>query len=393
MIVPSPLLPFANMIRITGAVALAILALGFLSSCCEPGARASSVAPTKDAPRQTVGHVILISCDGVRPDAVTFLGKEKAPTFHRLIAEGSHTKNARTDADMTVTLPNHTSMITGRGVKGLNGHNWTSNGTPKLREQLHRNKKKYLESIFDVAHDHGLRTGLYASKVKFLLYDRSYSERWARADTTGKDNGKDKIDRYLHLDNTEKLIDEYLKAVRESPYQLSMIHLRDTDSAGHAHGWDIKDGSPYLEALIKLDGLIGKILDEVESHPDLKGDTCLIVTTDHGGRLETKTHTDSTHKLNYTIPFYVWGPGVQAGGELYEMNPGKRKPPEEGINPKYNKVALPPIRNGDAGNLALSMLGLPAIKGSTINARQDLSVFGAARIPPAGDKVVTRSER
>ena len=63
--------------------------------CCLTGTR-SSARPE---------HVILISCDGLRPDAVEFLGEKGAPYLHRLIKEGSYTHNARTDANYTVTLP------------------------------------------------------------------------------------------------------------------------------------------------------------------------------------------------------------------------------------------------------------------------------------------------
>ena len=97
----------------------------------------------------------------MRPDAIIALGPEKAPNLHRLITGGASTMNARTDADMTVTLPNHTAMVTGRGVKGDAGHGWTSNATPRIGQMLHRNRKAYLRSMFGVAHDRGLRTALF----------------------------------------------------------------------------------------------------------------------------------------------------------------------------------------------------------------------------------------
>ena len=40
--------------------------------------------------------------------------REGTSQLVRFIKEGSYTHNARTDADFTITLPNHTSMITGR---------------------------------------------------------------------------------------------------------------------------------------------------------------------------------------------------------------------------------------------------------------------------------------
>jgi len=324
-------------------------------------------------------HVILISSDGNRPDAITALGPIKAPNFHRMREGGAFTDNARTDFTYSITLPNHTGMITGRGVVGEAGHQWIANDDPKLGQNLHRNKKAYVAGMFDVAHDHGLSTAFYASKTKFSLYRDSYGERWGNDDTTGDDNGKNKIDTFVIDEKADSLVEAALAQLRENPARLTMIHLRDPDTAGHAKGWLLEGDTPYLRAIQHVDTLLGRLLDAVEANPQLKGNTWVILTADHGGWTATKGHGESHERDNYTIPFYVWGPGVPAGGDLYAMNPATRKDPGPS-RPDYTE-ALQPIRNADAGNLILSLLGLPPIPGSTVNAKQDLSVKAAAPHP------------
>lgn len=320
-------------------------------------------------------HVIFISCDGMRPDAITRLGEENAPVFHRIRREGAYTDNARTDAVYTVTLPNHTAMISGRGVVGPEGHQWTSNSDPKLGQNLHRNRKGYISSVFAVVHDQGLRTALFASKSKFSLYDISYNEKTGAADETGEDNGRDKLDIFVFDSDTDKLVDELVAALKsEQPPHFSMLHLRDPDSAGHASSWDVASaGSKYMKSIMKVDGLIGRVFSAVETSNSLKGKTWIVITADHGGLTGSKGHGEGKERDNYTIPFYVWGPGVKAGAELYALNPDSRLDPGE-KNPAFRE-GMPPIRNGGAGNLVLQLLGLPEIPGSTINAKQDLEVL------------------
>ncbi len=67
-------------------------------------------------------YVIQISIDGLGSCYLAkMLDNNEVPNFKRLKVEGASTLNARTDYDITVTLPNHTTMITARGVKGRFG--------------------------------------------------------------------------------------------------------------------------------------------------------------------------------------------------------------------------------------------------------------------------------
>lgn len=317
-------------------------------------------------------HVIFISVDGMRPDSVTTLGKDAAPNFYRLRREGVFTDNARTDYDYTVTLPNHTCMVTSRRVMGPEGHNWTHNKMPEMT--LHENKGSYIASMFDVAHDAGLSTAMFASKDKFVLYDSSYNE------SNGADNpnGKDKLDTYFSEssgsgDDTtaQPTVDKLIEMSAKHPYNLTMLHLADPDAVGHHSNW-MSDA--YLNSVKRVDAMLGQVMTFVENDPNYAGKTTIILTADHGG--VDGSHGNNKLHEDYTIPFYVWGADVTSPGDLYAVNKDSRKDPGTG-RPDY--TGPQPIRNGDAGNLCLTLLGLPAIPGSMIDADQSLKVSAEAK--------------
>ncbi|MCA9232453.1 MAG: alkaline phosphatase family protein [Planctomycetales bacterium] len=332
----------------------------------------------------TVGHVIHVSVDGLRGDYLESRISSNPllySNFKRFVDEGATTFNARTDYTHTETLPNHTSMLTGRPVLQPNGapatvhHGYTNNGTPSPSDTLHNAGNPnvaYIASTFDQAHDHGLSTALYASKDKFVIYEQSYNATAGAPDTIGPDNGNDKIDTYVYMStgspaNASNLHAAYLADMVSSQYNYTFLHYRDPDSAGHAAGW----GSATWDTSVQnVDDYLGDLFQLIENTPGLAGDTAIVLTADHGG---TGTgHGTAATAANYTVPVMVWGPGVAPGADLYALNPYFRLDPGAG-RPEYTGVTQP-IRNGDTGNLALELLGLTSIPGSLVNGFQELDV-------------------
>jgi hypothetical protein len=342
----------------------------------------TTALPPSSAHARDVDHVIHISVDGANASMLADLlagdSRGEYANFARMIDEGASTLNARTDFTHTNTLPNHTSQVTGRPVTQPAGqantvhHGYTKNSRPGRKDTLHNSgnpKVSYIASVFDVAHDHGLRTALYASKEKFVLFDHSYDDD--APDVIGEDDGADKIDTYFQKSsgspgNASKMHAAFLADMAAERFNYVFLHYRNPDSAGHKRGWG---SGTWKESIAAVDGYLGEILALVEGDAELAGTTAIILTSDHGGR--DTGHGDASDPFMYTIPFLVWGPGVPPGTDLYALNAATRRDPGAG-RPDYD-AARQPIRNGDSGNLALALLGLPPVPGSSINAAQDLA--------------------
>jgi Type I phosphodiesterase / nucleotide pyrophosphatase len=321
-------------------------------------------APSDEAADNAIDRVIAISVDGLNPRAIQQLGRSGTPTFHRLMREGAYTLNARTVREQTRTLPNHTAMFTGRRVDSEHGgHGYTDNvdnGTT-----VHRAAGHYVASVFDVVHDNGGSTALFAAKIKFNLYKRTWNTHGG-PDRAGRNDGRAKIDRFTIDVNNTRLVGKLTAELRRSPREFTFVHLSLPDRAGHAHEFM---GKAYLDAVEQTDQLLGRILNIVADRPGLHRHTLILLTTDHGG--EGASHYAADKLRNYRIPFMAWGPGVPAGRNLYGLNPSFRSPGAGRTNYRGKQ----PIRNADLANVVTDALDLPRVPGSEFNSPPSLNVF------------------
>ncbi len=345
-------------IRPTRRPPLVLLVLALLVGLGLPGAATgltrddrSRPAARGSAPARINGtRVLAISVDGLNPRALGVLGKARAPYLHRLFREGAGTRNARSQVELTVTLPNHTSMVTGRRIDAARGGHGVTWNEDVPGTTVDGAAGSDVASVFEVVHEGGGSTAVFATKTKFSLFERS----WPAA-----------IDRTVIREERDRSV---VRAVRrdlvDRQRAFTFLHLGLADATGHARRWM---RGAYLDAVATLDALVGSILRTVERHPSLRS-LVVVLTADHGGVPGTRRHDDPTRLANYRVPFVVWGPGVDHG-DLYAMNPTFADPGRR----RVRFAGTQPIRNGDLANLVTDLLGLGPVAGSRWNTGQSLT--------------------
>lgn len=342
----------------------AVLAGALLAGCGQVAT--SEVAPS-EIDRSDVGQptavrtapaaraVVAVSIDGLAPRAIGRLGRKGTPVLHRLMDQGASTMNARTEVELTLTLPNHTGMMTSRRVDArYGGHGITFNEDQGGTVQDRAGSE--VESVFDVVHEAGASTALFAAKPKFDLLARSWPES---------------IERYTRVRRNTRLARSAAADVRRTRRAFTFVHLSRPDVVGHERGWM---SPPYLRAVRRADQDLGVLVRTLRDDPWLRRHAVLLVTADHGGH--GRGHYDTGDARSFRVPFIVHGRGVPAGADLYRLNPDYADPGRR--QPAYAR-ARQPIRNGSVANLATDLLGLPALADSEHDARQDLDVRRRAR--------------
>lgn len=308
-----------------------------------------SVAEQAVAQPAATRRVLAISLDGLNPTALRELGRERVPHLVRLLRQGAATLNARSQVELTLTLPNHTSMVTGRRIdadRGGHGVTWNEH---RPGTTVQRAAGEPVSSVFTVVHRHGGSTALYATEQKLSILERSWPAAIDR--TVIRQDGDGKVTRAVRRD-----------LVRHDR-AFTFLHLGLADEVGHAHGWL---SAAYLDAVVRLDRLVGTLLRAARRHESLAG-LVVVLTADHGGVPGTRHHDATDRRANYRVPFVVWGPGV-ARDDLYDLSPRYADPGRRQVG----FAGEQPVRNGDLANLATDLLGLRSVPGSRWDRRQAL---------------------
>ncbi len=235
---------------------------------------AAPVAPVEPA-RPKINHVLIISEDGLRQDAVEKMHLH----WHELLRKhGVWAAHAKTIRDAS-TLPAHASMLSGVPPKmhGLTWNTW-------------RPHSGYIKAhtIFDEAQEAGLTTAFFSGKNKLRhivppgtvgIYERPG---------------------YLCKKVAEQAA-EYL--TKEKP-ALAFVHFSDPDELGHSAGWMSKK---QIRAIGDSDRCLGILYEALEA-AKLLDDTLIIVSADHGGH--NRVHSGAK-AIDRDIPWSACGPGVR----------------------------------------------------------------------------------
>ncbi len=233
---------------------------------------AAANAPMR-SPQGPAQHVLLISVDGLRPDALKY-----APRLSQLLGESAYDLAAKTVVP-SVTLVAHASMLTGVGPD-RHGITWNS----------YQPRRGYVRAptALALARQAGLKAALFTSKEKLKHL--------------APPGSVDHLE--VHL-RAPALADAALAYLHQERPNLLVVHFQEVDGNGHLHGWLSPE---YQQAVVVVDQAIGRLLDEVRSRSDERW--AVIITADHGGH--GRTH-GTTQAEDILIPWIAWGAGIRPG--------------------------------------------------------------------------------
>ncbi|HEV9035723.1 MAG TPA: alkaline phosphatase family protein [Puia sp.] len=261
-----------------------------------------AIIPTYPVLSQPVRHVILITIDGMRPEFYED-PSWPAPNLQHLMHEGAYAVKLR-PVFPTVTLPNHTSMITG-ALPARHGVYFNAPFRPLDPAPAWNFYADIIKSptLFDKIHEEKLLTAAvdWPVTVGSPSIDYNFPDYWGFDDKTDnialirkgvhpaglweelEANALGKVpseeinsDHYLRTDENAGRIAAYL-IMRYKP-AFTAFHITETDHAQHDEG---RESYAIRIAVAAADRAIGDVLEAVE-RAGIQDSTTIIIAGDHG---------------------------------------------------------------------------------------------------------------
>lgn len=231
----------------------------------------STIIPTPS--KANIERVIIISYDGLRPDAIDLA---PMPNLISLRDGGAQAPlNART-IDYPATSPSHASMLSGYCMED------TGVIYNKFFQYMGYSKGT---DIFDLATQANMKTVMIVSKDKL--------RQMAEPETTD----------VFEVAYGEPAIQRAVLAQLEEDFGLMFIHFAGADNRGHKYGWM---SGEYLKVLREGDAVLGELIKTLKEK-NMFDTTLFIITSDHGGH--DRNHIGLLIE-DYRIPWIAYGPGV-----------------------------------------------------------------------------------
>jgi choline-sulfatase len=256
-------------------------------------------------------HLVLVTIDTLRADRLGCYGSADVATPHldRVAREGALA--AQATAHVPLTRPSHVSLFTGLLPSG---HGIRDNVSPGLVPQV--------PTLASTLKQAGFQTGGFVSSIVLSRQsglDRGFDQYADQFEADTDDT------RFLNTiqrrgDETLGLALAWLQKVPREERLFLWLHLYDphdpyTPPEPYAARYA---GRPYDGEVAWSDELVGR-LDAALERQGVKGDTLLIVTSDHGeglGEHGENLHGFFVYQATLHVPMLFRGPGIPAGGRL-----------------------------------------------------------------------------
>ena len=219
--------------------------------------------------QQSKPYLILVSIDGFRWD---YMDHYPTPNMHRLAAAGSKAERLL-PVFPTLTFPNHYSIATGlypenHGLVGNHFPDSTLNTwySLKKRETVEDPRFYSGEPIWVTAETQGMVAAAFFFVGTEAPINGVYPTHWRSYDK--KISGEDRVDQVL----------KWLAEPVQSRPHLYTLYFEDVDDNSH---WFGHDSDENREAIGRIDGYIGRLLEGLEKLP-YSGEVNIILVSDHG---------------------------------------------------------------------------------------------------------------